>query len=146
MARSRGWILAVLVMAMMLPMALGACGNLVPSPASSAARGVAEKFVETFNKGDVPALMEMFTENATWQIISGTQRTGADIRETFREDANLLIQIKVEKMQVEGEQVTADVVVRSAAKPDLLPPTPMRMFWNVQDGKIESAGFFPPGQ
>ena len=129
-----------LMLLVVVLLALSGCANVsLPAAGNSQAQGVVQKWVEAYNKADGAAVMSLLTPDATLVPLNATQSyQGADkIRDLFYGDFPYGVQIRIDKMQVNGDNVVGDATLWSTKK-GAFPETPVQYTWTVKGDKISA--------
>lgn len=129
-----------LILMFVLVLALAGCANAAaPTASTSPAASVVQKWVEAYNKADGATVMSLLTPDAVLVPLNATRNyQGADtIRELFYNDFPYGVQIRVDKMQVQGDNVVGDATLWSTKK-GAFPDTPVQYTWTVKGDKITS--------
>lgn len=126
-----------LVLVVLLVLTLAGCGSLGLPTAGGGAESVARQWVEAFNKGDAVNVMGLLTPDATLIPLNSTRiYTGETaLRELFQTDFAYGVQIRLDKVQVNGDTVVADATLWSPKK-GAMPETPVQYTWTVKGNKI----------
>ncbi len=127
-----------LVLVVLLVLTLAGCAGLgTPTASNGGAEGVARQWVEAFNKGDAVNVMGLLAPDATLIPLNSTRiYTGETVlRDLFQTDFAYGVQIRLDKVQVNGDTVVADATLWSAKK-GAMPETPVQYTWTVKGNKI----------
>lgn len=124
----------ILILTLMWLIVLVGC-----SPSPEANKAVAEKYISAFNAGTPAPIEELLDPNVTLKPLGGRlpQEGSKRFIELVTADFSYLVQIKAEKWETTGDQVSAEVVL-SSPKPGALAPTPAKFTWTIKNGKITS--------
>lgn len=104
---------------------------------ASPAEGVVRQWVDAYNKADLATVMNLLTPDATLIPLNATKTyQGADtLRDLFNGDFPYGVQIRLDKVQANGDTVVGDATLWSTKK-GAFPDTPVQYTWTVKGDKI----------